>query len=380
MSIITLRARAHIDLSQNIFTKDELKTIFVNNYASKHQINRLGSLNNNMGYQCFRNAGYYLLARAQGEVWDLIDTLPTKTWATMTYDEKDLYIYVQTFVELMDDEIINRVGKCTNITFYKGSAYGCNDSTTTHKRTNFLDNRLNQINAPIGNNNIRYNSLGLLKYTRTYTQNHGASSDGVISYFLNNLFKSVKTKTIDYPTLKTDNFDTLGFSSMSNYIIVKLRGQPITSTVFPDINTIKQKIYSSADPSKKYNLVGILYDCGNHQVSSVCYGANCLSTPPNHSFHDDANVLDEKLDAAKFAPGVNSKLNFNCRTGPKEIQYLLYELQDAVVSLKAKVIAALPPGILPTSPSYPQVHGGGINYHHKYLKYKQKYLSLKNKF
>ena len=375
MSIAALRARAHIDVSQNIFTKDELKTIFITNYSSKHEINRLGSLNNNMGYQCFRNAGYYLLARAQGEVWNLIDTLPNKTWDIMTNDEKDLYIYVQTFIELMDDDIIDRVGKCPNITFYSGWPSGCNDSTTTIKRTNFLDNRLNQINAPIGNNNVRYNSLGLLKYTRNYTQNHGASSDGVISYFINNLFKSIKTNTVDYPKLKTDNFDKLGFSSMSNYIIVKIRGQPNTNTVFADINTIKQKIYSDADPSKKYNLVGILYDCGNHQVTSVCYGANCLSTPPNHSFHDDANVLDEKLDPSKFAPGVDSKLNFNCKTGPKEIQYLLYELQDTVVSLTAKVIAHLPAGS-----AHPNVHGGGINYHQKYLKYKQKYLSLKNKF
>lgn len=54
MDITRLRSKVNIDFTRNIFSKDELKFLFMANYMSKQGQQKTSALNNNQTYQCFR--------------------------------------------------------------------------------------------------------------------------------------------------------------------------------------------------------------------------------------------------------------------------------------------------------------------------------------
>jgi hypothetical protein len=388
--IASLRARAKINLADNLFTKDELKRIFISNYNSTHGMGISSSLNNNMSLQCFRNSSYYLLSRVQSDIWDSIDTLPVKTWATMTTDEKNLYIYIQTFIELMDDQIINRLGNCATpgLTF----KVPCKSSIIEEKRTNFIDTRLNSINTTNAN---KHTSLGV----QIYGLPNGGYSSAVVSFLKTNYLKNIQIINLkDVDTNLKKNFDILGLTNLSNYILIKLEEEedgtytypdgpsfpipgeslPDTNKVYPLINDIKLKKFNKHGTDHDYKLVGMLYDCPvgiAHQVTSLCYGDKCLETPPEHIFHDDKKKFTKKLITSDFTSGKNSGLDYGCATGKKQVLYLLYEKLSVQAELQAKITA-----FITANPDLSDIviKGGGMDkYYSKYLKYKQKYLQLK---
>ena len=54
MDITGLRSKVNIDFTRNIFSKDELKFLFMANYMSKQGQQKTSALHNNQTYQCFR--------------------------------------------------------------------------------------------------------------------------------------------------------------------------------------------------------------------------------------------------------------------------------------------------------------------------------------
>jgi len=383
-NIAPLRAKARLNIQDNSFNKNELKALFIHNYNSKNGASISSSLNNNMSYQCFRNAAYYLLSRLQLDIWNLIDTLPsinTIPFASLSSDDQNLYIIIQTFIELMDDDIIGSLGT---------------GGTIEIKRTNFLDNRLESLTT---NNNNKYSALGVLKaiYKGSYMGNsNGGTSPTVITFFQTNFFKNLKISNIKYDdrlTFIKKNINDLGISISSDYILFKfIYGPsdklPTPNEMFSEINDFKIKKFIKSDNSiSTYNLVGILYDCPNgvgHQVTSICYQPNCTSTPPLHNFHDDQyKILNKQLNNVDFQTGNNTGLKYGCRIGGVNIQYILYEKTCVKDILQGKIDEFIRSNTadypVSTNVSYPSgviIKGGA--YKNKYLKYKQKYLQLKN--
>ena len=154
LDISNLRSKARLNITDNIFSKQELKSLFIHNYNSKNGNSLSSSLNNNMLYQCFRNSPYYLLSRTQLQIWDKIDTLlttDTTNFSSLNDDNKNLYIFIQTLIELMDDTII------TNVSI--GTRY--ETEIIEMKRTNFIDTRFDSLISI--SDNTKYNSLGILK-------------------------------------------------------------------------------------------------------------------------------------------------------------------------------------------------------------------------
>jgi len=378
-----LRIKAMIKFEDNIFTKNELKALFVKNYSSKNGSSLSSSLNNNMTYQCFRNAAFYLLSRLQGYIWDLIDTLPNtdvKKYGNFSEDERHLYLIIQTFIELMDDIIINRIGTGSNI---------------ETKRTDFLDKRLDSTTVP---NRIKFSSFGILKPAYGNLSSSQRSSDFVIAKFTQMIFKQLKIhKEGDLNSLFDANLSDLekwkikSFTSPEKYLLIELETTwiedktvtgkykdilPSAFDVFGRINELKSKNFIKDDVTYTYNLVGLLLDCPNdigHQVTSICYGSDCTNSPPVHNFHDDNLVVPRKsLIPDNFALGVDTGLQWGCKTKGINVQYILYE-KTTVPSELQEQVTLFSNSI--NQEEIPVIHGG--SYKSKYLKYKQKYLILK---
>lgn len=360
LSITSLRPRTQLNFYYNIYTKDELKAIFIQNYNSKNGNSLSSSLNNNMSYQCYRNAAFYILSRMQLDIWNSIDKLPDFEYDAegdghFSSDDMNMYIVIQTFIELMDDNIINLA--------IPGS------TTIEHKRTSFLDYRLDQTDIA---KPLKYISFGILKreYKPDYLPDgrHGGTSDGVISFFVRKYFTDSKFAPV-LDILPISNIDD-SLSGSKNYVIVKLPIERIKLNTFIDnIDDLKTRTIGS----DVYKLAGVLYDCDDHQISSICYGDACTSIPPNHNFHDDHSVINKNMIKGDFTrPG----FSFGC-SKPANISttMLLYEKNTAVEELRTQVMEFAKKDATNLS-GKANIHGG--YYKAKYLKYKNKYLTLKN--
>jgi hypothetical protein len=190
---------------------------------------------------------------------------------------------------------------------------------------------------------------------------NGGLTNDVLTYFIDNVFgQYIKFS------------DNILESPENNYTLYK------TNISLNDLllNIEKYKIKTASD-NKKYRLVGIVYDCPDgvtHQITSLCYGDNCIKTPPTHTFHDDQLIKSKNI----ASPFNKSDLQWGCKTN-MNIQNLLYENEDAIQILQSALIGE---DFFDTIRAGITIHGGfknNVNYYEKYIKYKQKYLSLKNK-
>jgi hypothetical protein len=391
LNVDALRARSTLDISSNLFNKDELKKLFIFNYKLTLGTGKVISLNNNQNYQCFRNAAFYIFMRYQKTIWELIDKLPISgNYSLIASDsDKNKYLIIQTMIELMDDDIINRISTGSSI---------------ERKRTFFLDNRLEKF---ITSGDEKYKSLGLLTNHRNdflleranefgmmgtnaskisqalaYYPTHGGLSAAVINFMLANIFNNNTSNKdlVNISDLKSSNFG----GGDEDYILYEIKRESPASDVFTEINN--KKLIKNIN-NKYYKLVGLLYDCPNdtaHQITSLCFGNQCTDVSINgyilHNFHDDSLFLNKKsLNPVDFRIGVNTNLQYGCRTGGINVQYLLYEKVSAVSELNADVRKFLEDKKLKYNDLI--IHGGGNNndyYKLKYLKYKAKYLKLKN--
>lgn len=385
LNIESLRLRAKLNINDNLFSKDELKKIFIFNYKDTFGTGKVMSLNNNQTYQCFRNAAFYLLMRYQKVIWNLIDTLPTvANFAEIVSDvDKNKYLIVQTLIELMDDTIINRLMSDEK------------DNTIEKRRTSFLDNRLENFKT---DDHLKYSNLGLLTtYRDAYlTQlastlvmekeevelwGNGGISSEVVEFILANIFNNnTKFKTL---SKFTDINETEFGDSNPDYVLFKF-GDTAVSDIFGSINDKKLLTSSTGE---RYKLVGLLYDCPNgiaHQITSLCYGNQCLDNDASgyikHNFFDDQKMLPNKtLNPANFRPRVDTGLQWACKNGGIIAQLVLYEKVSAVEQLDVEIKTYLGSKTLKYDSLV--IHGGGKNdeyYKLKYHKYKMKYLKLKN--
>jgi hypothetical protein len=193
---------------------------------------------------------------------------------------------------------------------------------------------------------------------------NGGTTENVLTYFIENVFSQ-------YIKLVNNN---LSESPENNYTLYK------TNISLNDFltNLDKYKIKTSRD-NKRYRLVGIVYDCEilegvAHQITSLCYGDNCIKTPPTHTFHDDQLIKSKNL----AMPFNKSDLQWDCKS-VMIVQFLLYENEDVIQLLQSKLVGE---DLFDTIRAGITIHGGvnnNVKYYEKYLKYKQKYLGLKNK-
>jgi hypothetical protein len=169
---------------------------------------------------------------------------------------------------------------------------------------------------------------------------------------------------------------------------------------FNNIKKIKVKIDGT---DKEYKLVGVTYNCsGQHSVSSVCYGNECLLNPVEHELINEDTTFEFKLDS----PLKSSRL---CVPDDYNIELLLYEPIEIVSELKTKLddfksrftnIEEIDEKYLSKYIKYANSKGISLDqvfyikylmygddknhppsldtYKSKYLKYKNKYLNLKN--
>jgi hypothetical protein len=381
--ISALRLKSQLTFSNNLFSKNELKNIFIVNYPNvfvkPSGANVPGiTLNNNQSYQCFRNAAFYFMYRMRAEIWNNIDNLNMGPVASMSDSDFNLYLITQTFIELMDDQIINRV--------IPGS------DSIQKKRTTFIDSRFDQLKGESGL--AKYSFYGLLSYNQQRKQQvrqdfvapgmlknindssmdsmlnlniNGGVSQEVLDHFLTTRLYFSNANLL-YPIKELTNISTI--STNPNYIMVNMSSQPKISDFITNIHNYVDKTNANGI---NYKLVGILYDCLNgvpHQISSVCFGDNCNLPTPKHIFMDDhhKNVMDLSN------PFDLSKLKWGCAIETR-VTYLLYESDNAVTGLKSKIDSYLAASLGNHSNSF-QIGG---DYYQKYLKYKNKYIELKNK-
>ena len=382
LDITALRAKANLDITSNLFSKDELKQLFIFNYKTTFGNGEIMALNNNDGYQCFRNAAFYLLLRFQKKIWDLIDTLPVAINFNSlgSDDDKNKYLVIQTLIELMDNTIINRL---------------ISVGTIEKKRTTFIDNRLDIFITTPSN---KYQLLGLLnKYSQAYfteiasilgmsvadykaiAGTAGGQSSNVINFIVTNIFNTSNISLDIKPTLLDISNNIV--SETNNYLLYKIN-TVLAKDIYSDLNTYKLLTNSTGET---YKLVGILYDCGTHQITSVCFGSQCLDIKADgyvtHNFIDDNLFIKNKsLNPNDYELGKVTGLNYSCRTASNlKVDYVLYEKVQAVTELNTEINSYLTTNNLTVTDLV--IHGGGNNdeyYKLKYLKYKAKYLKLKN--
>jgi hypothetical protein len=377
LNIYTLIQRSNKDIEMNLFTKDELKQIFIKNYSNMYGQSVVFALNNNQSYQCFRNASFYFLARLQFLIWKEIDNLPDITnYSELKDVEKQKYIFIQTFVELLCDDIINNIYKDTR--------------DISRKRTSFLDYRLDKFEISDAD---KYKTCGLLQYKiqfhkqrmgdfgmtkedyEPYSRENGGLSESVLGFFLPTIFSN-NLKSFDVRDI-TDiitEFNKLA-APEPDYVSVEIKNQIYADTFFKVINTHKRITTSSGS---SYRLVSILYDCINgiaHQIVSMCFGTECVDTPPKHTFHDDQIVIKQKaLESSDFERGKDTNLQWACKTGGLIVKYLLYEKETIIPILQTEVEEFLKTKNVSAEFI---AHGGNI-YLKKYLKYKNKYMKKIN--
>ena len=239
----------------------------------------------------------------QYAIYSSIYNLPEQIGVDTPISDFNKYLIIQTFIELMDDSIINKLSS---------------QNTIEKKRTEFLDSRLEQFKFDPSmeinqQGKIKYSNFGLLnKYYKpriefeasqiemsfneyvTYAGNGGLTND-VLTYFIDNVFgQYIKFS------------DNILESPENNYTLYK------TNISLNDLlaNIEKYKIKTASD-NKKYRLVGIVYDCPDdvtHQITSLCYGDNCIKTPPTHTFHDDQLIKSKNI----ASPFNKSDLQWGC--------------------------------------------------------------------
>jgi hypothetical protein len=323
-----------------------------------------------MSFQCFRNAAFYLMSRLELDIWETIDTLPNNTSfveITSTAD-KNKYIIIQTFIELMDDKIINTTVTEPIYNFIE------------KKRTYFIDKRFDMLVDT--NNNLKYNTYGVLKnpdsnvsYKPDYMGNSNGGVSETVIIKLNSFLKGASSACI-YPEDNSiiDLSKCTKFTNpIPNYIILKLKQDTISmNDFFSNISDNKMRIFNKIN----YKLVGITYDCPKgtpHQVTSICRGSNCISNPPKHNFLDDKDnrgLLDLKNT-------VHSLLGWGCSIGGINITAVLYEREGVYEILESNVSNFISKntfikGDVKLVPTLRNV------YENKYKKYKNKYLKLKS--
>jgi hypothetical protein len=381
---------SNINFAANILSPIALKTLFISNYGNSYGVPAGRpypgiSLYNNRLYQCFRNAAFYFLNRMQSEIWRGIGRLPAVP--PTTDPDFDQYLIIQTFVEIMDDGIINRL--------YPGA------DAIERKRTNFIDDRFQQLRIPQADS--KYSNYGVLSRTNLQAKHQqsarsmgfvddpttnktavqiaegmgllgpgGLTMDVFIEFLENRIyFRSHTAESNNLPNIPLTTIEPL--NTTQDYIRIKKIGDILSINDF--ITNIGNYRTIQNTNGEGYRLVGVLYDCANHQITSVCFGNDCDLANPRHIFMDDHVKHVKQLSA----PFNQAGLQYACTTGYVNVQYLLYEKVSVRADLQAEIQAFISSnGIHRTTP-FVVVGGGNNDYYSLYQKYKNKYLQLKNK-
>lgn len=394
--LIMLRQKAKLKITKNLYSKNELKKLFIYNYGNFETVR---PLYNNKRYQCFRNSAFVLLMRYQKKIWDSIDELPTvEKYDDLDRDNKNKYLIIQTLIELMDDYIINKFDLGEIIRFDSmGGAYIINNLES--KRTGFLDDRLDSY---LTDGYEKCTRLGLVdKYAEVYfstmqliteepiedirLRGVGGYSIMVLELILKDIFNE------EHPFITVNSFSDIqnvDNNFNKDYVLYNLTNviESTARNVF-DLLNIKKTIENES--KETYVLVGILYDCPNgefpHQITSVCFKDECTRENSSgyitHHFYDDT-VIDKSLIPIEFSSGVDTGLNLGCKKDGIVVQFVLYEKRSATETLKNNIRDFVAENELEIDIDSVLIYGGGNNVDHYkflYLNYKNKYLLLKKK-
>jgi len=362
---------SNIIFNANILSKDTLKTLFINNYNNSYGVPSSSpypglSLHNNKGFQCFRNAAFYMVNRMQSELWNGIDRLPVLPTSDK---DKNQYLIIQTFVEMMDDRIINSLYSSGTIEF---------------KRTEFIDERFKQLlnvtdsskyisygvqepKYETARNNELLTFMSMADLRANGMLNKGGNSQDVLVEFLVNQVYFNSTSLSGFPAGQ--------ITGTTDYIKISL-SEPVDNFIKKYI-TYKTITNNLNEP---YRLVGILYDCPystTHSITSVCFGDHCDLDDPTHIFMDDDLKIKKNL-----GPSFNRNgLQWSCGDAGKSMNvgFLLYEKKSVRARLQKQIQDFIDANNIVRSSPFVVVGGGNKDYFTLYQKYKNKYLQLKNK-
>lgn len=118
--------KSELLFQDNLLSKNELKLLFKEQYKNITNINLANLMNR---CQCFRNTAIFLIMRMEALIWKKINELPDNaTYDTLSINDKNKYLILQTLIELLDNRIIKKVM----------NNYNDDD------RTKFLDTRLSE--------------------------------------------------------------------------------------------------------------------------------------------------------------------------------------------------------------------------------------------
>ncbi len=366
-----------LDFATHRLSKNDLKTLFIFNrpliYTKPNEYQIPGVPIDNPTYECFRNASLHFMIRMRFELWNNIDLLNNNPVSDMDFNK---YLITQTLIELMDEQIINRVIQ--------------GDVSIQVKRRRFINDRFNQLRNV--ENSTKYSSYGLTQYyddkvrkcLEEFAEVHGplhlhnerdyqfCNERGGVPDLVFNEFFIIKNYFSENNVRYLDNvneFETLSNINQPNYIRTRIIPQ---LRINDFISNIGNYVTKRINGGKTYTLVGILYDCPEntaHNITSVCFDDDCLSTPPKHVFLDDEKKIVNELRNVFN----QTELKHGCTIGNILVIALLYEANDVKERLNES-IRTFVRGIR----GQPRHHGGSA-YYTKYLKYKNKYLELKRK-
>ena len=407
-NISELVQRSKSTFSDNYFTKNELKKLFISGYLSKNNnIDILNqpdiniNFNNNKMYQCFRNAAFYFLLRMRYTIWitidDLVNNPHDKGISDIDYNK---YLVIQTIIESYNDTIIQK-------------HFPSSDNMSS-KRTNFIDTRFDELKLSGFDKYVKYGvltdknnferikeslyNIGMIDiaqremnktdlekslkkpanfdalefYNQYKNEKGGISTDVITEVIANILSKNVSIS--ERIILNGINEEITKMKNIYNYHIVNLGSDTDISDFLTKIDDLK----SISINKEKYILVGILYDCPNdiaHQITSICYGEDDCINKNRHLFLDDHQKKLKTLTTNDFN---RNGLLWSCGDNKKpfKVSMLLYEK----INIK-NLIDIETNSFIKNNDNFHEslsIQVGG--YKQKYLKYKNKYIQLKNKY
>lgn len=295
---------SNLSFFENIIAPKDLFMIY--NLFHKENI----SLKNIQTYQSFRNASIFLISRLYKIIFQLIDMLPeninSTNYNSIDREIIDLYLIIQTLIELKCPQIINKIFSNT-------------DDIST-KNANFLDYRLGQTNFEC---KIKHQQFGLLNNPDfKITPNRGGNSRETIDFFMKKYFGSL----LHY--WKCDNFLHVyknNFVSDKDYILIDI-GNIDVNNIYINLDNIKNIKNKNGE---KYMLCGLLYGCPEwpgssrrHEIFSQCDDFTKCNLK-NHTFHDDQIIHTDFLENYD---SIKKNLQWGCRDfKPVQIQFILYE-------------------------------------------------------
>jgi hypothetical protein len=201
------------------------------------------------------------------------------------------------------------------------------------------------------------------KSDNNYSEDVGSGGNAydIIDYMIINIFDK---DSIDMKNIKYTNLDKMELPTK----IYTIYNTDIKINVFMDtIDKLKVKINNGI----KYKLVGVIYNCNNHQVASICFNNNCDNDI--HTFIDDRTITKSKKLNNTFD---KSFLKLGCGYSPNTTVVLLYENEIVINHMNQEL--SKNPLFINLGKPLNFIHGGfNNNYYYKYIKYKTKYLKLK---